>query len=127
LPLNSRLAFFLFLALVLSLRTQMLYIISFLTIPYLVLYFAYAKIPAIKNFGRYGDYSYGVYIYGFPIQQMVLLFLGPHINRFIFFIIAYAITLIISVLSWNFIENPALRLKDRSFMIRIPAFSFFAK
>jgi peptidoglycan/LPS O-acetylase OafA/YrhL len=59
------------------------------------------------------DISYGVYIYAFPIQQLLvvcgLAFLAPPV----FAIIAAALTLPLAALSWFLIEKPALKLKSR--------------
>lgn len=58
-----------------------------------------------------GDYSYGIYLYGFPVQQAVMHFI-PSINTgVIVFLISFPITLGFAIISWNLIEKPALTLK----------------
>jgi peptidoglycan/LPS O-acetylase OafA/YrhL len=59
-----------------------------------------------------GDYSYGIYLYGFPIQQS-LLYLFPFFRQVwpLLFCVAAPITIAFAMLSWHFIERPALRLK----------------
>lgn len=76
--------------------------------PYAVLWLA-QKLP-FRNFANKGDLSYGVYIYAFPVQQLLSL---VHINRnfFIYFGLSLLVTLVLAVLSWNWVEKPALRLK----------------
>lgn len=59
------------------------------------------------------DLSYGVYIYAFPVQQLLVICGLGHINPFAFFAIATAATLPIAALSWAFIEEPAMSLKSR--------------
>ncbi len=58
-----------------------------------------------------GDYSYGIFLYGFPIQQVVA-WLGP---RFHYWYLNLAISLPvivgIGVFSWWIIEKPALRYR----------------
>jgi len=47
-------------------------------IPYLVLYAAQIRIPLLNNFGRAGDFSYGMYVYHYPIQQALIQISGEH-------------------------------------------------
>ncbi len=56
------------------------------------------------------DYSYGVYIYAFPIQQ-ALIAAWPGITPLLNFVLAFAITLAAAAASWHFVEKPALSLK----------------
>lgn len=58
-----------------------------------------------------GDYSYGIYLYGFPMQQTVV-FLFPEQRSTLFVLAAAgAATIVFAVLSWYTIEKPALKLK----------------
>jgi peptidoglycan/LPS O-acetylase OafA/YrhL len=56
------------------------------------------------------DYSYGIYLYGFPVTQAVVA-MNPSISRAGLLLTALPITVLIAVLSWHFIEKPALRFK----------------
>ena len=56
------------------------------------------------------DYSYGVYIIGFPVQQAVMVYSGIA-NPWFNFSITLLIVLPLAALSWNLIEKPALKLK----------------
>lgn len=82
----------------------------YLTLPYAVLYFAYSKAP-LQNWGRFGDFSYGLYIFAFPVQQALLYFWSERLGNLEFFLFAFSLTLVLAVLSWRLIEKPALRLK----------------
>ena len=82
-------------------------------LPYLVIYLAYAPIPLISRFGKHGDFSYGMYIYAFPFQQLVVYLLGPEIGVFQLTVISLVPTLRLAILSWHLIESPAMRLKQR--------------
>jgi peptidoglycan/LPS O-acetylase OafA/YrhL len=73
---------------------------------------AYTRLGPLKRWGRYGGFSYGLYIYAFPVQQ-TLIALFPAWGRSEHFPAAYAATLLCAVLSWRFIEAPALSLKKR--------------
>ena len=60
------------------------------------------------------DYSYGIYIWHYPIIQAVL-FLIPGLGPFEIMVISTPIFILFAGLSWHVIEKPALRLKKRSF------------
>ncbi len=88
------------------------------TIPtmYCMLYLSMLKFPRLRLVES-GDYSYGVYLYGFPIQQ-TLVHLFPIFREWwpLLFVIAAPTTLSFAAFSWHFIEKPTLGLKR--FVIR---------
>ncbi|SED91455.1 acyltransferase family protein [Bradyrhizobium erythrophlei] len=58
-----------------------------------------------------GDYSYGVYLYSYPIQQ-TLVSLSPSLREWwVIFPLATIMSVLIASLSWTYIERPALQLK----------------
>jgi peptidoglycan/LPS O-acetylase OafA/YrhL len=59
-----------------------------------------------------GDISYGVYLYGWPVQQ-TLQALFPAQSGWTMLPAALALTCILAALSWVFVEKPALRFKSR--------------
>ena len=61
---------------------------------------------------KYGDFSYGLYIYAFPVQQMISSVVQTS-NPYKLFALATVITLIAAVLSWHFVEFKALKWKDK--------------
>ena len=77
---------------------------------YVLLYLAYIPGGFIRWFNQLGDYSYGIYIFGYPTQKAVM-HLIPGINVIQLFLIAFSVTLLLAVLSWHFVERPALKLK----------------
>jgi peptidoglycan/LPS O-acetylase OafA/YrhL len=83
------------------------------TVPvmYCVLYLGMQRWPRIKLIEN-GDYSYGVYLYGFPIQQ-TLVYLFPFFRDwwFLLFAVAAPITLAFAMFSWHVVEKPTLSLK----------------
>lgn len=77
-------------------------------IAYGTLMFGYArKIPLPK---WVGDYSYGIYIYGWPIEQLVRHY-SPGIGPYRLTLIALILSWIAGAISWHGIEKHALRLK----------------
>lgn len=86
-----------------------------LTLPYMIIYIAYCKIPYINNFGKYGDFSYGIYLWAYPVSQTLIYFWQDKFNIFTYILSVFFITLFIAVLSFKFIEKPALKLKNKNF------------
>ena len=70
------------------------------------------------------DLSYGVYIYGFPLQQL-LLFAGVNVAALPFAALSLVVTLPMAALSWFLIEKPSLTLKAR--IVRRATTKFSAK
>jgi peptidoglycan/LPS O-acetylase OafA/YrhL len=58
------------------------------------------------------DISFGVYIYGFAVQQTMSA-LGLNIDFLFYFVVCTLVTTFLSILSWVFIEEPVLK-KRRS-------------
>jgi peptidoglycan/LPS O-acetylase OafA/YrhL len=56
-----------------------------------------------------GDFSYGVYLYGFPLQQLIVS-LFPHWSTHQNQIAALAAALIAACCSWYLVEQPGIRL-----------------
>lgn len=79
---------------------------------YVVLVVAYHPHLVWPAFNRVGDYSYGVYVYSFPIQQTLVQRI-PGIDPMPLFALAISLTLVVAALSWHCLERPALGLKSR--------------
>ena len=82
---------------------------------YLILYFAYSPQVKLHNFAKYGDFSYGLYIYAFPVQQLIIHVYkdGKGLNPYTLAILSFFVTLALSALSWHLIEKPFLSLKPK--------------
>lgn len=66
-----------------------------------------------KFFEKY-DISYGVYIYAFPVQQVcVYVALKSGVGWLLTFVVSLLLTLLLGLLSWKWVESPALRLKAK--------------
>ena len=79
---------------------------------YLVFVAAYHPRLQWPAFNRVGDYSYGLYVYAFPIQQ-TLVERVPGLDPLLLFALSMALTLGLAAVSWHGLEQPALRLKSR--------------
>lgn len=81
-----------------------------LSLPYLLIYGAYAGRAWLRGFNRIGDYSYGIYIYAFLTQQTIAC-LMPGISAWSLMGLSAIATLALAILSWHLIEKRALSLK----------------
>jgi peptidoglycan/LPS O-acetylase OafA/YrhL len=99
-------------ALALSLARGPFLVVGLPAFAYLVLYAVVALPRALHTIGRSRDYSYGVYIYAFPVQQVIAVQGGAGYGVAVFIALSAAGTLALAALSWHLIERPALRLKD---------------
>lgn len=80
-----------------------------LALSYGALWLGFRRLATMTAYNRFGDYSYGIYIYAFPIQQLMVQ-LGadrPLMNA----VATFLATLPLAILSWHVVERPALRLK----------------
>jgi peptidoglycan/LPS O-acetylase OafA/YrhL len=77
----------------------------------LVVHLAYLPKGRIRSFNDWGDCSYGVYIYAFPVQQ-TLAFLIPGMSLLTMLVLSGSATISIAALSWHAIEKRALTRKD---------------
>jgi peptidoglycan/LPS O-acetylase OafA/YrhL len=69
------------------------------------------RVLPLRSVGRTNDVSYGVYVYAWPIQQLLMFTVVARWQAVWFGVISTAITLPVAFLSWRFVEHPALRLK----------------
>ncbi len=82
------------------------------TIGYLIFYLAYVPAGKVRYFNKLGDYSYGIYIYAFPIQQAIATSF-PGISALAMTMIAFPVVLLLAVISWHGVEKPILALKRK--------------
>ena len=84
---------------------------------YFVFWAAYIQLPKVKNLQSMTDISYGVYIYHWGIMQW-LYYTFPNMGIGDLVACGAAGTIGISILSWHFVEKPALTMK-KSFAERL--------
>lgn len=80
--------------------------------PLLVIVVAYLRMPTNKA-GKWGDFTYGIYIFSFPVQQMLIAFAKGSLKPLQLFAYTVAICLPLAILSWHILEKKMLKLKDR--------------
>ena len=93
-------------------RSNLYFLILPFSLSYIVISIA-IYLPFSKT-DRYGDFSYGVYMYAFSIQQSLSFFEFNKYGFTIYVILSIFITSFLSILSWFLIEKPSLALKKFS-------------
>jgi peptidoglycan/LPS O-acetylase OafA/YrhL len=89
-------------------------------LPYLLLSLAY-RLP-FQSAGKFGDFSYGTYLYAFPIQQCLYAFRVNEAGFFTYFAAAAFLSVACGALSWHLVERPAIKLGGR-FLASISAWA----
>jgi peptidoglycan/LPS O-acetylase OafA/YrhL len=81
-------------------------------IAYVTLVAAFHPRLRIARFARGADFSYGLYVYAFPIQQL-LLWRWPGLGIAPLFLVATPAIAAVAAMSWYGLERPALAWKKR--------------
>ena len=82
---------------------------SYIALPIFAVAFGSGRTPLLTSMANW-DYSYGIYIYAFPVQQAVAYYL-PKISLPTYLSITSAVTVCLACLSWHLVEKRALQLK----------------
>lgn len=91
----------------------LLIIFGLLAVTYLVVNIGMCKLY-LPGFLRNEDCSYGIYLFGFPIQQTLVHFLPSDVtNGFTVLLLGLPLTVAFAMLSWRLVEKPTLKLKKR--------------
>jgi peptidoglycan/LPS O-acetylase OafA/YrhL len=67
--------------------------------------------PVLRSASRFGDLSYGIYLWAWPMQQFVIVAMGKMAPFPTVLACSLASTVACAWLSWHLVERPALRLK----------------
>jgi peptidoglycan/LPS O-acetylase OafA/YrhL len=78
---------------------------------YLTIYLALNRSLPILPAARFGDLSYGLYIYGWPLEEAIMFASGGRATWWQVWLLALAGAALLGWLSWHLVERPALRLK----------------
>jgi peptidoglycan/LPS O-acetylase OafA/YrhL len=92
------------------------YLMLYLIFPYFIFSLAFAPGAVFRNICRRVEPSYGIYLYGFFFQQLVVLYQQQHGISWGYLrtlLIAAVPTVVAAVLSYYLIERPAMRLGKR--------------
>lgn len=105
-PLNWLLCAGLLLATFVAAGSKFYFYIYIPTVAYVIFMIAY-MLPHV-DMDKFGDISYGLYIYAWPIQQLVW---APGQNAYVNAFYASVIAIPVAYASWRLVESPALKLR----------------
>jgi peptidoglycan/LPS O-acetylase OafA/YrhL len=111
---DGRIALLAFAGLVLSVPLRQFILLFPLFGCYLALWLALTPHLPVIPAARFGDLSYGIYIYGWPVEQGVIWLFGGRAAWWQLFLLALPAAAALAFLSWHLIERPALRLKPQA-------------
>jgi peptidoglycan/LPS O-acetylase OafA/YrhL len=95
---------------VLSMSRHTIYLTP-IPLAYVTIFIGMTRMPPFRIL-KSGDYSYGIYLYGFPIIQSIWsAFPALRDNVWGFRVAAFLVTGIFAAASWHLVEKYALRLK----------------
>ncbi len=106
-PVSGLLALLLFGLAVLAFGGAFYPMMHAIAVAYAALWLGFADIPWIKAYNRFGDFSYGMYIYAFPVEQ-ALMASFPGFRPGLLILTSFPLTLLLAIASWTWIESPAL-------------------
>jgi peptidoglycan/LPS O-acetylase OafA/YrhL len=86
---------------------------------YLVFYLAFLPAGRLKDISQRGDLSYGLYLYAFPIQLILIHQFRPYLSPTGLTALATIATSVFAALSWHFVERPFLRLKKAAIPVKL--------
>lgn len=88
---------------VLSIYLNCYSIVKHLVFPVIIIFIGYYTLPFFSTFGKYGDASYGIYIYSFPIQQVLMYFYK--LSTLQLLECSCLLSIIFGYLSWHLVEK----------------------
>ncbi|GAA2902814.1 acyltransferase [Microbacterium esteraromaticum] len=68
----------------------------------------------LHRIGAKNDISYGMYIYAFPVQQLLAITIGRGLPLWLYMLASIAATVPLAWASWTLVERPAMKLRGRT-------------
>ena len=99
---------------------------AWILLPITILAFGFTYSPWCNRLIATGDYSYGIYIYAFPVQQTIAHFY-PKMAIGLYLLICTSLALLCAILSWHLLEKKALSLKPSKDGMRLNIRNTFIK
>lgn len=81
-------------------------------IVYVTVQLGLSDLPKLPIFSR-GDYSYGIYLYGYPLQQTLVTLFPSLVSPLLHFVFSTIVTVAAAATSWHLVEKPILKLRRK--------------
>ena len=88
-------------------------IFAVIFIPIIIIRVGQASWPVLRDLGRWGDLSYGTYLYGWPVAQTLSLYFLDDFGVGWHMVLTLLISYVLAFGSWHLVEKRALRLKPK--------------
>lgn len=91
-------------------------LLAYIIIPFFVFSFGLKEKPLFSNCFKKYEISYGMYLYGFLIQQILVWFCMKNklnLNSVLYLIISILLTCLVAAISYRFVELPSQKLCKR--------------
>ncbi|WP_392887982.1 acyltransferase family protein [Eubacterium limosum] len=73
--------------------------------PYIMFVIGYGTKRKFSNFASHGEFSYGIYLWGWPVQQAICQFFGGKMNPYINAILAMIIALALGIITYFLVDK----------------------
>ena len=83
-------------------------------LPYVLLYLAFGTKKKLSDFGKKAELSYGMYLFGCPLQQTVTMLFGGSMNPMLNFLIVLPIDIVLAYILYILVEKPVIKLMKKS-------------
>jgi peptidoglycan/LPS O-acetylase OafA/YrhL len=113
-PINDALGAGMLVVFAVAVYEGMLFSVALPAFAYVLLWLGVRLPKRLHVVGLRNDYSYGVYIYAFVVQQVLAEFGAQRFGLFWYFVLAMLGSFGCAYLSWHLVEKRAMRLKDWS-------------
>lgn len=84
-----------------------------LCFPYIMMTLWFGIDQCSPKIGKLGNYSYGIYLWGYPIQQTIVYFFGGKMNPYVNFMIAIPIAIVLGIITYELSEKRFLNWYKR--------------
>lgn len=83
-------------------------------LPYVLLYLAFGTKKKLSEFGKKAELSYGMYLFGCPLQQTVTMLFGGSMNPIVNLLIVFPIDIVLAYILYILVDKPVMKLMQKS-------------